>query len=211
MVIRMKINEIFYSIQGEGPQVGMPAWFIRTTGCNLSCSWCDTKYALKDGQEMSIKDIKGKINNGCKNIVITGGEPFLQEDLLDLLKSLTNKNVYIETNGTIYKSNCIGMANFIVSPKPQFLNPNYLKVLKKWSTHAVFKFVIEDRIDFDRALKICAECSKDEDIYFMPMGTTEKTLKENMIKIIKWIKKDAPYVNLTPRLHIYLYGKQRGV
>jgi len=207
----MKINEIFYSIQGEGPQVGMPTWFIRTTGCNLSCDFCDTKYALKKGKEMSIKDIKKETNNGCKNVVITGGEPLLQDDLLDLLKSMSDRKCYVETNGTIYKSTLIGMATFIVSPKPQFLNPNYLKVLKKWSTHGIFKFVIGDKIDFDRALRTCAEIGKKDNIYFMPKGTTDEELKKVMLHLVNWIKEKAPYVNLTPRLHIHMYGSKRGV
>ena len=161
---------------------------------------------------MSIKEIKKEVcSNGCKNIVITGGEPLLQEDLLDLLKQLSNRRVYIETNGTIYKSSLIGMATFIVSPKPEFLNPNYYNVLKKWSTHGIFKFVIGDKIDFDRALKVCAEIGKKKDIYFMPKGTTDEELKKVMIHLVKWIKEDAPYVNLTPRLHIHLYGQKRGV
>jgi len=208
----MKVNEIFYSIQGEGPQVGMPAWFIRTTGCNLNCSWCDTKYALTNGEEMSIKDINSEVSqNGCKNIVITGGEPMLQEELLELIKGLKDKKIYVETNGTIYKSNLIGFATFIVSPKPQFLNPNYLNVLQRWETHADFKFVIADRIDFDNAIRLCAKIGKKDGIYFMPRGTTEEELKKVMLRLVKWIKKDAPYVNLTPRLHIHLYGQKRGV
>jgi len=208
----MKINEIFYSIQGEGPQVGMPCWFIRTTGCNLSCNWCDTKYALTEGKEMSLQDIKKEVNsNDCNNIVITGGEPMLQEDLLPLIKLLGNRNIYVETNGTVYKSNLIGYAKFIVSPKPDFINDNYMKVLKKWRHQADFKFVIADKIDFDKAIKICKTLKKEEGIYFMPRGTTEQELKKNMINIIRWIKKDAPYIYVTPRLHISLYGQKRGV
>jgi len=206
----MQISEIFYSVQGEGPQVGMPAWFIRTCGCNLNCDYCDSKYAWKNGTKISIKDIKKQINNGCKNVIITGGEPLLQEDLFDLMKGLINKNVYVETNGTIYKSNIIGFAKFVVSPKLQFLNPNYLKVLKKWANHATFKFVIGDRIDFDRAVRLCGELHKKDNIYFMPLGTKQEELLKTMKRLSKWIKEDAPFVRLTPRLQIELYGNKRG-
>jgi len=207
----MEISEIFYSIQGEGPQVGMPAWFIRTCGCNLTCEYCDSKYAWKNGKEMHINNIKKKVcENGCKNVIITGGEPLLQEDLLPLIKSLGDRKVYVETNGTIFDSSIIGFATFIVSPKPQFLNPNYLNVLKKWSQHATFKFVIDDKIDFDRAVRLCGELHKKDDIYFMPQGTKSEDLTKTMKRMVKWIKEDAPFVKITPRLQIQLYGNKRG-
>jgi len=207
----MQISEIFYSVQGEGPQVGMPAWFIRTCGCNLTCDYCDSKYAWKDGKEMHINDIKNEVcENGCKNVIITGGEPFLQEDLLPLIKSLGDRKVYVETNGTIYESNLIGRANFIVSPKPQFMDNNYLKVLKKWSQHATFKFVIEDKIDFDRAIRLCGKV-RLKDVYFMPQGTDNEHLLKVMKRLVKWVKEEAPYVRVTPRLQIQLYGNKRGV
>jgi len=207
----MQISEIFYSVQGEGPQVGMPAWFIRTCGCNLTCEYCDSKYAWKDGKEMHINDIKNEVcENGCKNVIITGGEPFLQEDLLPLIKSLGDRKVYVETNGTIYESNLIGRANFIVSPKPQFMDNNYLKVLKKWSQHATFKFVIEDKIDFDRAIRLCGKV-RLKDVYFMPQGTDNEHLLKVMKRLVKWVKEEAPYVRVTPRLQIQLYGNKRGV
>jgi len=76
----MKINEIFYSIQGEGQQAGMSAWFIRFSGCNLRCSFCDSAYAFEEGKEMSIESIVDSVPaNICNNVVITGGEPLLQK------------------------------------------------------------------------------------------------------------------------------------
>jgi len=206
----MEISEIFYSIQGEGPQVGMPAWFIRTTGCNLTCTYCDSKYAWKNGKEMNIKQINKQINNNCKNVVITGGEPFLQEDLLDLILLLGDKNIYVETNGTIYKSNLIGMGIFIVSPKPQFLDNNYLKVLQKWKNHSTFKFVINDKIDFDNALKLCLKLKKKENVYFMPQGVKAEKLNNVMKKLVEWTKEEASFARITPRLQIQLYGNKMG-
>jgi len=207
----MQINEIFYSIQGEGPQIGMPAWFIRTSGCNLNCDFCDSKYAWKDGKKMTIKDIKRQMHNNCENVIFTGGEPMLQEDLLDVIKSLGNRNVYIETNGTIFKSNIIGFANFIVSPKLQFLNTNYKKVLKKWSQLATFKFVINNKREFNDAVELCEEVKKNKNVYFMPRGTNDKELKSKIISIAEWIKEEAPFVRISPRLQISLYGNKRGV
>ena len=83
----MRIAEIFLSIQGEARQLGMPTWFIRTSGCNYNCSFCDSKYA-KNGTEMSIEEIIKAVKGKSKNVVITGGEPYLQPDLPKLVREL---------------------------------------------------------------------------------------------------------------------------
>lgn len=208
----MKINEIFYSIQGEGPQVGMAAWFVRTSGCNLTCPWCDTKYA-SEGTEMTIEQIESKLDvNICRNIVITGGEPLIQNDFITFIKKLSYFNIYVESNGTIYNSIFPGYAKFIISPKLEFLTDNYIKVLKMWRYFATFKFVIGDILDFESTLKIIKQLKIEEkDIYFMPKGTNEKELKKNMNQIAEWIKKRASYARLSPRLHIHMYDGKRGV
>lgn len=100
----MKVTEIFYSVQGEGPSIGIPAIFIRLTGCNLRCPFCDTKYSLTGGLEYTIPEILKEIQKyPCRRIVITGGEPLIQrEEVIKLIKSLpVFYYVEIETNGTI--------------------------------------------------------------------------------------------------------------
>lgn len=100
----MKINEIFYSIQGEGNWTGLPNIFIRTSGCNLRCSYCDTKYAYDTFKEIKIIKIIDEIRKyNCKKVCITGGEPLLQKDMIKLVDELikNNYNVSIETNGSI--------------------------------------------------------------------------------------------------------------
>jgi len=207
----MKINEIFYSVQGEGPETGMVCWFIRTTGCNLTCSFCDTPYAFNEGTEMTFEQISEQINNDCKNIVITGGEPLLQKDLLDLIKYLGNYNFYIETNGTIFKQELLGYAKFIVSPKPQFMNKKYLETLKKWNYLSTFKFVVDNANDCNKALELCKQIGKENDIYFMPLGTDSKQIKKKIREIVKWCKINAPHVKVSSRLQIDLYGNKKGV
>lgn len=102
------INEIFHSIQGEGLFSGIPTTFIRTTGCNLRCSWCDTTYAFEDGEEMDIDTILAKVTayankHGHQNICLTGGEPLVQDDVpLLILRLLTDGcTVTLETNGSL--------------------------------------------------------------------------------------------------------------
>ena len=100
----LKINEIFYSIQGESSFNGMPCIFIRLTYCNLRCSYCDTEYAFYEGKDMSIEDIIHEIQQyDCKLVEVTGGEPLMQEECINLMKTLLNENyqVMLETGGSL--------------------------------------------------------------------------------------------------------------
>ena len=125
----MKINEIFYSIQGEGKYTGKPTGFIRLSECNLSCPQCDTKYA-NEGTPLSIDAVvsitKKRIPEFCKNICITGGEPLLQMSDLELLLEQTyfkNKNISIETNGTLFPSSKL-LSNFLIDYVPDWKCPS---------------------------------------------------------------------------------------
>ena len=104
----MKINEIFYSLQGEGIQTGVPTIFIRFTGCNLRCKWCDTKYAYDEGEDLSIDQIIEKIKSyPSTQICVTGGEPLLQDELSTLIQRLIELkyDINLETNGSIHIGN----------------------------------------------------------------------------------------------------------
>src|SRR5579872_3965019 len=99
----MKIAEIFYSIQGEGPLIGVPSVFVRTSGCNLRCAWCDTPYTswAPEGDERSLDSIVGEVNRyGASHVVITGGEPMLAPEIDELTHRLT-QHLTIETAGTV--------------------------------------------------------------------------------------------------------------
>jgi 7-carboxy-7-deazaguanine synthase len=126
---KYKINEIFYSLQGEGFWVGTPCIFIRFSGCNLNCSFCDTKH--KEYKKYNIIDIFNEIQKyKCKNIVLTGGEPFLQIDelLLTYFKDL-DYYIMVESNGTIIKSNIVySSINWLtISPKKKYKEKNIVK------------------------------------------------------------------------------------
>ncbi len=95
------VSEIFYSIQGEGPFLGLPSLFIRLSFCNLRCTFCDTKYKLRRYKKYSLSKLVS-ISKDYKNITLTGGEPFIQKEFLKrFFKSICNKNIIIETNGSI--------------------------------------------------------------------------------------------------------------
>jgi len=99
----LKICEIFSSIQGESSYAGLPCTFVRLTGCNLRCTYCDTQYAYSEGSELSGEDIISRVSNAGFNLVeITGGEPLLQEEVYPLIERLIDEGytVLVETNGS---------------------------------------------------------------------------------------------------------------
>src|SRR4051812_10605038 len=99
----IKINEIFFSIQGESTYAGLPTVFVRTTGCNLRCTYCDTKYSYHEGEEKNLRDILSEINSHpTKFVCITGGEPLLQKEVFELMTVLCDQDytVSLETSGS---------------------------------------------------------------------------------------------------------------
>jgi 7-cyano-7-deazaguanosine (preQ0) biosynthesis protein QueE len=229
--MKLPVSEIFFSIQGEGVNIGKPSIFIRLYFCNLSCVWCDSKYTwenqnkAKEGIDyflMDIQEILNYINKfDCNRVVITGGEPLLhQEKLKNLLKELKNKGYYIEieTNGTIKpKEEIIKLVDlFNVSPKLSNSKVDYKlrirnEVLKVFSeiNNSIFKFVICDVKDLDEVDELVKKLNiKKEKVYLMPEGTDEKTIKERSLWLIDESKKRN--YNFTTRLHILMFGNQRG-
>ena len=150
----LQITEIYYSIQGESSYQGKPCIFIRLTGCDLRCSWCDTEYAFQGGEKFSIDKILEEIKKfNCKLVEITGGEPLLQKDVLKLAKNLISNNytVLLETGGhksiknipqqvvTIMDIKCPGSGESV---------KNHLENIKYLKPHDEIKFVITDKNDF---------------------------------------------------------------
>src|SRR4051812_46511091 len=116
----MKISELFYSIQGEGKLVGVPSVFVRASGCNLRCSWCDTPYASwnPEGEELSVAEIVRRGGgNGARHVVLTGGEPMIMTEIVELCDRLKERGHHItmETAATVFKEVRIDLAS--LSPK----------------------------------------------------------------------------------------------
>src|SRR6185503_15925664 len=116
----MKIAELFYSIQGEGKLVGVPSVFVRASGCNLRCTWCDTPYAswAPEGEEISVERIVEQVvAYNCRHVVLTGGEPMIMPDVVELCAALKAEGLYVtvETAATAYKLVDIDLAS--LSPK----------------------------------------------------------------------------------------------
>lgn len=208
----MKVCEIFTSIQGESSHAGMPCTFIRMSGCNLRCSYCDTKYAYDEGVELSEGDIINEVNLiGVNLVAITGGEPLLQEGTLHLMERLLNEGhkVLVETNGTMSIKD-VDTRTFIVldlktpgsgmSEGTDFSNFDYIKPTDE------IKFVITNRADYDWARKIIKEHnlkSKCHILFSPAFGIMEPEL------LIKWMLEDRLDARLNLQMHKYIYGVDR--
>ena len=206
----IKINEIFYSLQGEGKTIGQPKLFIRLSGCNLKCDFCDTKYHIENN-EVNFSLLK-KYKRWC----ITGGEPLLQQEEIEkLIEKYKPKWIEVETNGTIepngYLLDVVNLWN--ISPKnPKF---NAVKKIKynfldgSFSTQDyILKFVYNNDSMFIK--KIVKKYNiMNSDVYIMPEGETKKQQEEKMKMVIDFCLKNN--FNFSPRLHVLVYDDERGV
>ena len=157
---KLKINEIFKSIQGESTYMGLPCAFIRLTGCNLRCTYCDTEYSFYEGKDMTLKQIIDTIvPMKTKLVEITGGEPMLQENVIPLMSKLINMNytVLLETSGAISLKNVPKEVKKIVDfkcPSSGMEDKNLWTILDELNKDDEIKFVIGDKIDYQWTRKI---------------------------------------------------------
>lgn len=204
----MKINEIFLSIQGESTHAGRPCLFIRTTGCNLRCTYCDTEYAFYDGKDMTIPELIDIVQKSGVNLVeITGGEPLMQDDLPQLVNKLLNDNyeVLVETGGSIDISKISEDAIKILDlkcPSSGMMDRNKYENLIKLGEKDEVKFVIETREDYDWAVEIIEKYKLDEKlpVLFSPVFDKLKP-----IKLAEWILKDKLKIRMQLQLHKYIW------
>ncbi len=208
----MKINEIFKSIQGETLYQGLPFLFIRVTGCNLRCKWCDTTYAYEEGEEYSVQELLNVIDaSRCRYIMITGGEPLIHKETLTLVKELIKKNytVLIETNGSIDISSLPEKAIKVMDIKcpgsgmdraMRWENIEYL------SSEDEIKFVISDYEDYlwmkDIINKhdLTGRCSITVSPAFNILSPRE---------LAEWIINDSLHVRFQLQIHKYIWNDKK--
>lgn len=199
------VSEIFHSIQGEGPNAGYPVVFLRTAGCNLRCTWCDTPYALefRQGKKIETAEIIDAIEAfNCKHIVITGGEPMIQQKgLKEVLEKLNGYSVEIETNGGFASEMDEFIHQYNCSPKLKNSGnkPYELKLLPNEKTW--YKFVVADEEAFQETLQCIQQYKLPQHrIRIMPEGKTAKETQEKSPWLIEKCKKYGFIFN--PRLHL---------
>jgi len=207
----MKINEIFHSVQGEGTMIGLPAIFVRLAGCNLHCSFCDTKYSWDSGIEMPITDVIAKIKSypSCTHVVWTGGEPSLQmADVLSVIQLLPKYTHEIESNGTTY-FNPAPFFLVTISPKKEQIDVAVLEKFVKFN-RVVFKFVISNLDDITFWMELVEVWGINRRrVFLMPEATTRDELHLKSEWLIERCKELN--VRFSTRLHIDVWGARRGV
>ncbi len=198
------VNEIFYSIQGEGPNIGKPAVFLRLGGCNLRCKWCDSKYTWNDQTPMTNDRILQKIKSyPCKHLVITGGEPLLQQDgLVELLKKLKGYFIEIETNGSIPLKIGQYVEHINCSPKlKNSKNAPYPLRIKPKNRKVIYKFVAQNKADIKEIRQYIVDNNiPGHKVYLMPEGVNKKIVQERSKWIIEICKKEG--YNFSLRMQI---------
>lgn len=212
--ILFDINEIFYSIDGEGSTSGQLAIFIRFNGCNLRCSYCDTGYALKGKNNfISLDDLVKEIKKyKTKNITLTGGEPLLQDDLLELIKILPDYRFNIETNGTLDIENYL-LENTIITmdiktPLSKTRDQNRYSNIKKLRKNDNLKFVVGNKEDIKFAYKVIELYKPISNIYFSPIFN--QITGDEIVEEIKKYGNDK--IKLQLQIHKYIWSPdKRGV
>ncbi len=208
-----KVNEIFFSIQGESMFTGKPTIFLRFTGCPFNCSYCDTAYAFTEGTKMSIDEILNSIiNYKTRYLCITGGEPLVQPHLHDLINILLDENyiITIETSGLVDISRLnknISITMDIKTPSSNESKNNIFNNINHLKKNDAIKFVIASDEDYIWSKKIIEKYSliKICSIYFSPSFNeySIKTLAENIIN-------DQLEVTLQNQFHKQIWGDTRG-
>lgn len=222
----MKIAELFYSLQGEGSLLGVPSFFIRTSGCNLRCAWCDTPYTSWNptGTEMTVDAILDEARHyPARHAVVTGGEPMIASQIVDLTERLRDARMHItiETAGTVFKPVACDLMS--ISPKLSNSTPEgafagqherlriQRGVLKRLMADYDYqlKFVIARPEDVDEARGLVRELGAPaERVILMPEGTEAAMLRERSGWLAEICKAEG--FRFSPRLHVEIWGNRRG-
>lgn len=208
LLMKLKINEIYKSIQGESTYMGLPCTFIRLTYCNLRCSYCDTEYAFYEGYDMKIDEIINKVNTLNSNLVeVTGGEPLVQEHCIDLLKALikNGNKILLETGGAITIKNIPKRVTIILDikcPSSNMSDRNLWSNIKLLKKNDQVKFVIGNKNDYNWSKNIIKKynlTNKGEVLFSPVFGEIEPQ------KIVDWLIKDNLDVRFQMQLHKYIW------
>lgn len=227
----MNISEVFYSIQGEGKLTGVPSVFVRTSGCNLRCTWCDTPYTswAPEGEQVPIDEVMQRVAaHGCRHAVVTGGEPMIVPEVGDLTRRLKEAgyHITIETAGTVWADVVCDLAS--VSPKLSNSTPHdrdggrwvamheesriNVEVIRRFMRFDDYqlKFVVDRLDDLAEIEELLASIGNVDaaSVLLMPQGVTREELAERGRWLAEICKRKG--YRYCPRLHVELFGNTRG-
>jgi 7-carboxy-7-deazaguanine synthase len=228
----MKIAEVFYSIQGEGALAGVPSVFVRTSGCNLRCAWCDTPFTswAPEGESRELGPLVDEVAGyGARHVVLTGGEPMIAPEAAEFTGKLRALGLHItvETAGTVFAPVTCDLMS--ISPKLANstpwergggrwaaqherlrLQPEVLRKLTAAYDYQL-KFVVAEPGDLDEIRRVVDKIGVRDAarVMLMPEGTDRETLRERSQWLVEAAKREG--FRFSPRLHIELWGNRRGV
>ena len=215
--VSLRVTEIFPSLQGEGRDIGVPTVFVRLTGCNLRCVWCDTEYSFTGGSWMALDEVLARVeaHAGVRAVCLTGGEPLLQKEHQDLVAALTGRGyrVVVETSGSrpitgalLHEAVCVSMD--IKCPgsgeEGSLLDENIAALRAKDQV----KFVLADKADFDFMRGVIATRLKGcpAPVTAQPVGGSAEGVRQ----IAEWVAEAGLNVRVLPQLHKLLWGDTAG-
>jgi 7-carboxy-7-deazaguanine synthase len=224
----MRIAEIFYSVQGEGSLIGVPSIFVRTSGCNLRCSWCDTPYTSwnPEGDDLAIDDIldRAAAFPAAQHVVLTGGEPMIAPGIVELSERFHQRAMHItvETAGTVFTPVVCDLMS--ISPKLSNSTPEgvfraqherlrqqpdvLLRLMAGYDYQ--LKFVVAGEGDIDEVRAVVSQLKAPAGkVILMPEGVHPDILRERGVWLAELCKQHG--FRFSPRLHVVLYGNRRGI
>jgi 7-carboxy-7-deazaguanine synthase len=224
----LRIAEIFYSVQGEGGLIGVPSVFVRTSGCNLRCSWCDTPYTSwkPEGTDMTVNEIVAQATAyaEARHVVLTGGEPMIAPGIADLSSRLRERGLHItiETAGTVFAdvpcdlmsispklSNSTPEGPFRAQHERLRIQPETLRRLVGLCDYQL-KFVIAREEDIAEMQNLLEQLNAPPGkVVLMPEGVDAETLNTRGVWLVEICKRYG--YRFSPRLHVLLWGNRRGI
>ena len=212
----LTVNEIFFSIQGESTYTGRPCVFVRLTGCDLRCVWCDTPYAFQDGRKLDVDEVVADVGRyRCDLVEITGGEPLLQEDVYALMDRLlaAGATVLLETGGHVSVTRvpaAVVKVMDVKCPGSGECGRNAWENLASLTDRDQVKFVIADRVDYEFARDVVRRHTLETRCGAVLFSAVHDVLPS--VRLAGWVLEDHLPVRLQIQLHKHLWGAEtRGV
>jgi len=210
---KLRVSEIFYSIQGESTRIGLPTVFVRLTGCPLRCRWCDTEYAFAGGEAMTIPQVLERVaSHGCPTVCVTGGEPLAQKACPELLAALCDAgySVSLETSGALDVCGVDARVSRIVdlkAPDSGECEKNRWENLACLNTHDELKLVLASEADYVWGKSVLAARRLDTicPVLFSPVAD-----KLDPAQLAEWILRDRLPVRFQLQMHKVLWSEPRG-